>query len=67
MFHVKCSWQRRRECSGDTERGARADADANANEDTSQDLPVAPNTSCAEPEKLCPLHEVSASCMMKTF
>lgn len=63
MFHVKCSWQRRRECSRGTERRARADADA----ETPQNLPVAPNTSHAEPEKLCPLREVNVLCMMKTF
>lgn len=59
MFHVKCSWQRRRECSGGTARRARADANA----DTPQNLPVAPNASRTEPEKLCPLREVSVSCM----
>lgn len=63
MFLVKSSWWRRRELSGGTAR--RADTDSNA--DTPQDLPVAPNASHAEPEKLCPLREVSVSWMMRTF
>lgn len=65
IFDVKCSWQRRCECSGGNESRARADVYAHT--DTPQNLPVAPNPICAKPEKLCPLGEVSVSCMMRTF